>query len=180
MVRGLSQLRTDVKQVISPGFDLCCPLARTSFVRLLKVGIGTVLCNAPMRNCRSWPVHHPCTGQLLQFLIGAFKKPDGRGTFHRKCGTQPKDQACLPCRIGFSVSNEEMRAASGHFTLNNCMVELRKEESHISHLWRSWTRPAGRSHFLGSPSASAGDPDASCTYCWDMAAQGTAEESNHE
>ena len=29
---------------------------------------------APMRNCRSWPVHGWCTGQLLQFLIGALHK----------------------------------------------------------------------------------------------------------
>ena len=49
--------------------------------------------------------------------------------FQLKCDTQPKDHGCLPCRFGFSVSNGEMHTASGHFTLNNCVVELPTEES---------------------------------------------------
>ena len=80
--------------------------------------------------------------QALRFLIGAFpknwgtanpdanfKKSDGTGMFQLKCDTQPKDQGCLPCRFGFSVSNEEMRTAYGHVTLNNCVLELPSEDS---------------------------------------------------
>ncbi|CAE7843481.1 HERC5 [Symbiodinium necroappetens] len=102
------KLPSNDKQVISPGFDL----------------------------------YHHGAGQLLTFLIGAFpknwgtanpdanfKNSDGRGMFQLKCDTQPKDRSCLPCRFGFSVSNGEMRTASGHFTLNNCVVELPEEES---------------------------------------------------
>ncbi|CAE7776690.1 HERC5 [Symbiodinium microadriaticum] len=102
------KLRSNDKQIISPGFDL----------------------------------YHPCTGQTLRFLIGAFpktwgtanpdvnfNKSDGRGIFQLKCDTKPKDHGCLPCRFGFSVSNGEMRTAPGHFTLNNCVVELPSEES---------------------------------------------------
>ena len=102
------KLPSNDKQVIPPGFDL----------------------------------YHHGAGQLLTFLIGAFpknwgtanpdanfKNSDGRGVFQLKCDTQPKDRSCLPCRFGFSVSNGEMRTASGHFTLNNCVVELPEEES---------------------------------------------------
>jgi len=102
------KLRSNDKHVISPGFEL----------------------------------YHPGTGKLLRFLIGAFpkncgtenpdanfKKSDGRGMFQLKCDTPPKDHGCLPCRFGFSVSNGEMRTASGHFTLSNCLAELPTEES---------------------------------------------------
>ncbi|CAE7509524.1 unnamed protein product, partial [Symbiodinium sp. CCMP2456] len=58
-----------------------------------------------------------------------FKKSDGRGMFQLKCDTPPKDHGCLPCRFGFSVSNGEMRTASGQFTLSNCVVDLPTEES---------------------------------------------------
>ena len=108
------KLKSNDKQVISPGFML----------------------------------HHPCTGQFLRFLIGAFpkdwsaanpeanfKKAEGRGFFQLKCDTQPKDQGCLPCRFGFSVSNEEMRITSSHFTESKCIVELPDADDAIFHVF---------------------------------------------
>ena len=93
-------------------------------------------------------LYHPCTGQFLRFLIGAFpkdwsaanpeanfKKAEGRGFFQLKCDTQPKDQGCLPCRFGFSVSNEEMRIASSHFTESKCIVELPDADDAMFHVF---------------------------------------------
>jgi len=99
------KLKTNDKQVISPGFML----------------------------------YHPCTGQFLRFLIGAFpkdwsaanpeanfKKAEGKGFFQLKCDTQPKDQGCLPCRFGFSVS---------HFTESKCIVELPDADDALFHVF---------------------------------------------
>ena len=84
-------------------------------------------------------LYHPCTGQFLRFLIGAFpkdwsaanpeanfKKAEGRGVFQLKCDTQPKDQGCLPCRFGFSVS---------HFTESKCIVELPDADDALFHVF---------------------------------------------
>ncbi|OLP87680.1 Opioid growth factor receptor [Symbiodinium microadriaticum] len=108
------KLKSNDKQIISPGFML----------------------------------YHPGTGQFLRFLIGAFpkdwsaanpeanfKKAEGRGFFQLKCDTQPKDQGCLPCRFGFSVSNEEMRIACSHFTESKCIVELPDADCAIFHVF---------------------------------------------
>ncbi|OLQ03427.1 hypothetical protein AK812_SmicGene13609 [Symbiodinium microadriaticum] len=64
-----------------------------------------------------------------------FKKAEGRGFFQLKCDTQPKDQGCLPCRFGFSVSNEEMRIARSQFTESKCIVELPDADCAIFHVF---------------------------------------------
>ena len=80
-------------------------------------------------------LYHPCTGQFLRFLIGAFPKDWSAANPEANCDTQPKDQGCLPCRFGFSVSNEEMRIASSHFAESKCIVELPGADDAIFHVF---------------------------------------------
>ena len=101
--------------------------------------------------------------------------------FQLKCDTQPKDHGCLPCRFGFSVSNGEMHTASGHFTLNNCVVELPTEESTFDVkrgllCWQlhtlaeldqtSWPKSALQLSFSRKPVSIFRDPDAHVNTVW--------------
>ncbi|CAE7350837.1 PTC1, partial [Symbiodinium sp. CCMP2456] len=102
------KLKTNDKQIISPGFELYHP----GNGQVLRFLIGAF----PM----GWSAANPGEN---------FNKAAGRGYFQLKCDTGPKDQGCLPCRFGFSVANGEMRTASGRFTLNKSMLELPREDS---------------------------------------------------
>ena len=119
------KLPSNDKQVISPGFDL----------------------------------YHHGAGQLLTFLIGAFpknwgtanpdanfKNSDGGGMFQLKCDTQPKDRSCLPCRFVWVLS---FKRGDAHglwpFHVEQLCGGVARRGVRISPLWRSWTRPVGRS-----------------------------------
>ncbi|CAE7836736.1 unnamed protein product, partial [Symbiodinium necroappetens] len=82
----------------------------------------TRLLGMPMMEYLDWSAANPEAN---------FKKAEGKGFSQLKCDTQPKDQGCLPCRFGFSVSNEEMRIASSHFTESKCIVELPDAMFHV-------------------------------------------------